>query len=66
MLVVPLFVTSYSWVTLSPRVQGFLGAAGIVSFAYYPIVFLLVSASLRVMDGDDQAAAQLIQQAGLA
>jgi iron(III) transport system permease protein len=49
-LVVPLFVTSYAWVTLSGALQGFLGAAGIVSFAYYPIVFLLVCASLRVMD----------------
>jgi iron(III) transport system permease protein len=49
-LAVPLFVTSYAWATLSPALTGFWGAAGIVTFSYYPIVFLLVSASLRVMD----------------
>ncbi len=49
-LVVPLFVTSYAWATLSPSLTGFWGAAGIVTFSYYPIVLLLVAASLRVMD----------------
>lgn len=49
-LAVPLFVTSYAWATLSPALTGFWGAAGIVTFSYYPIVLLLVAASLRVMD----------------
>jgi iron(III) transport system permease protein len=49
-LAVPLFVTSYAWATLSTSLTGFWGAAGIVTFSYYPIVFLLVAASLRVMD----------------
>jgi iron(III) transport system permease protein len=49
-LAVPLFVTSYAWATLSTSLTGFWGAAGIVTFSYYPIVFLLVSASLRVTD----------------
>jgi iron(III) transport system permease protein len=49
-LTVPLFVTSYAWATLSSSLTGFWGAAGIVTFSYYPIVFLLVAASLRVMD----------------
>jgi iron(III) transport system permease protein len=49
-LAVPLFVTSYAWATLSSALTGFWGAAGIVTFSYYPIVFLLVAASLRVMD----------------
>lgn len=49
-LAVPLFVTSYAWATLSEALTGFWGAAGIVTFSYYPIVFLLVAASLRVMD----------------
>jgi iron(III) transport system permease protein len=49
-LAVPLFVTSYAWATLSPSLTGFWGAAGIVTFSYYPIVFLLVAASLRVMN----------------
>ena len=33
-----------------PSLTGFWGATGIVTFSYYPIVFLLVAASLRVMD----------------
>jgi len=49
-LAVPLFVTSYAWATLSSSLTGLWGAAGIVTFSYYPIVFLLVAASLRVMD----------------
>jgi iron(III) transport system permease protein len=49
-LAVPLFVTSYAWATLSESLTGFWGAAGIVAFSYYPIVLLLVAASLRGMD----------------
>ena len=49
-LVVPVFVTSYAWANLGPAFQGFLGAWAVVTFSYYPIVFLLVAASLRVMD----------------
>ncbi|HEX5307912.1 MAG TPA: iron ABC transporter permease [Solirubrobacteraceae bacterium] len=49
-LTVPLFVTSYAWATLSPSLQGLVGAAGIVAFSYYPIVFLLVAVSLRGLD----------------
>jgi iron(III) transport system permease protein len=49
-LAIPLFVTSYAWATLSESLTGFWGATGIVTFSYYPIVFLLVAASLRVMD----------------
>ncbi|HXX90911.1 MAG TPA: iron ABC transporter permease [Acidimicrobiales bacterium] len=49
-LVVPLFVTSYAYATLGASLTGFLGAVGIIAFSYYPIVFLLAAASLRVMD----------------
>lgn len=49
-LTMPLFVTSYAWSSLSPSLNGYLGAAGILSFSYYPIVFLLVAASLRNLD----------------
>lgn len=49
-LVVPLFVTSYAWATLGTSLQGFGAAVGIIAFSYYPIVLLLVAASLRVMD----------------
>jgi iron(III) transport system permease protein len=49
-LTMPLFVTSYAWVALSPSLNSYLGAAGIISFSYYPIVFLLVAAALRNLD----------------
>jgi iron(III) transport system permease protein len=49
-LTMPLFVTSYAWATLGTLLQGFLGAAGIIAFSYYPIVFLLAAVALRGMD----------------
>jgi iron(III) transport system permease protein len=49
-LTVPLFVTSYAWATLGVALQGFAGAAGIIAFTYYPIVFLLVAVALRGLD----------------
>lgn len=49
-LTVPLFVTSYAWAELSTSLQGLLGAAGVIAFSYYPIVFLLTAVSLRGMD----------------
>ena len=49
-LTMPLFVTSYAWATLGGALQGFLGAAGIIAFSYYPVVFLLAIVSLRGMD----------------
>lgn len=49
-LTIPPFVTSYAWANLGPRFQGFVGAAGIIGFSYYPIVFLLVAVALRGLD----------------
>ncbi len=49
-ITVPAFVTSYSWVSITPAVQGFAGAAAIVTLAYYPLVYLPVAAVLRGMD----------------
>jgi iron(III) transport system permease protein len=49
-ITVPAFVTSYSWVSITPAVQGFWGAAAIVTLAYYPLVYLPVAAVLRRMD----------------
>jgi iron(III) transport system permease protein len=49
-LTVPLFVTSYAWANMGRPLQGFWGAAGIVAFSYYPIVYLLVAVSLRGLD----------------
>jgi iron(III) transport system permease protein len=49
-LTIPPFVTSYAWADLSTSLQGFVGAAGIVAFTYYPIVFLLVAVAIRGLD----------------
>src|SRR5712692_8858729 len=49
-LTVPLFVTSYAWARLGQPLQGFWGAAGIIAFSYFPIVYLLVAVSLRGLD----------------
>jgi iron(III) transport system permease protein len=49
-ITVPAFVTSYSWVSITPAVQGFWGAVGIVTLAYYPLVYLPVAAVLRGTD----------------
>ena len=49
-LTVPPFVTSYAWASLGNPLQGRVGAAGIVAFTYFPIVYLLVAVALRGMD----------------
>jgi iron(III) transport system permease protein len=49
-LMVPLFVTSYAYASLGESLTGFWGSVAIIAFTYYPIVYLLVAASLRVVD----------------
>ena len=49
-IAVPAFVASYSWVSLTPAVEGFGGAVLILSLAYYPLVYLPAAALLRGMD----------------
>jgi iron(III) transport system permease protein len=49
-LTIPPFVTSYAWAALGSAFQGFVGAAGIIAFSYFPIVYLLVAVALRGLD----------------
>ena len=49
-LTVPPFVTSYAWANLGNPLQGLVGAAGIVAFSYFPVVYLLCAVALRGMD----------------
>jgi iron(III) transport system permease protein len=49
-LTVPAFVSSYSWVSLSPALHGFWGALLVVTLAYYPLVYLPVAAVMRRLD----------------
>jgi iron(III) transport system permease protein len=61
-LTVPPFVTSYAWASLGDPLQGLVGAAGIVAFTYFPIVYLLVAVALR---GIDPALEETAQSLGL-
>jgi iron(III) transport system permease protein len=59
-ITVPAFVNSYAWVSLTPVMQGFLGAFVVVTLSYYPLVYLPVAAELRGMDpGLEEAARSL-------
>jgi iron(III) transport system permease protein len=49
-LAIPPFVSSFGWVSLSPRFEGFWGALLVVGSAYMPLVFLPVAAALRGLD----------------
>ncbi len=49
-LAVPPFISSYAWVSISNAFQDFAGAVLVVTFAYYPLVYLPVAAALRGLD----------------
>ena len=49
-LTIPAFVSSYTWLSISPAFAAFDGAVLVVTAAYYPFVYLPVSAALRGMD----------------
>ncbi len=47
---VPAFVSGYSWISVAPEIEGFGGAALVLTLSYYPLVHLPVAAALRKMD----------------
>jgi iron(III) transport system permease protein len=49
-LAVPAFVTSFGWVSITSRVEGYWGALLIVTLSYYPLVYLPAAAALRGLD----------------
>lgn len=49
-LTIPAFVSSYTWLSISPVFAGFGGAVLVVAASYYPFVYLPVAAALRGMD----------------
>lgn len=49
-LTIPAFVSSYTWLSISPAFATFGGAVLVVTASYYPFIYLSVSASLRSMD----------------
>ena len=56
-IAVPEFVNGYTWVSVSPHVQGLWGAALVSTLSLYPLVYLPVAAMLRArrLDQDEVA-----------
>ena len=49
-LAVPAFVHSYAWVTVAPSLHGLFGATLVATLAYFPFMYLPISAALRRLD----------------
>ena len=47
---VPSFVSSYSWISFFPQIEGLSGAILVLTLSSYPLVHLPVAAALRGMD----------------
>ncbi len=59
-LAVPAFVHSYAWMTVTPGLHGLWGAVLVSTIAYFPFMYLPLSAALRRLDpGMEDAAASL-------
>ena len=59
-LAVPAFVHSYAWITVAPSLHGLFAGVMISVAAYFPFLYLPVSATLRRMDpGMEDAASSL-------
>ena len=59
-LVVPAFVHSYAWITVAPGLHGLAGGMLVSILAYFPFMYLPLSAALRRLDpGMEDAAASL-------
>ncbi|HEY7946782.1 MAG TPA: ABC transporter permease subunit, partial [Acidimicrobiales bacterium] len=57
---IPDFVVSFGWVSVAPSLQGFGGAALVMTLAVYPLVYLPVAASFRGADpGQEEVARSL-------
>jgi iron(III) transport system permease protein len=58
-LAIPAFVHSYAWITFAPDLEGLPAGVLISVLAYYPFLYLPLSAALRQLDPalEDQAAA---------
>ena len=59
-LAVPAFVHSYAWITLVPGLHGLAGGVLVSVLAYFPLLYLPISASLRRLDpGIEETASSL-------
>jgi iron(III) transport system permease protein len=59
-IVIPDFVLAWTWSSIFPEVQGFAGAALVMTLHLYPLVYLPMSAAFRAADpGQEEAARSL-------
>jgi iron(III) transport system permease protein len=49
-LAVPAFVHSYAWMTVTPGLHGLFGGVMVATIAYFPFLYLPLSAALRRLD----------------
>lgn len=57
-LAIPTYVAAYSWISRAPQLNGFRGAALVLTLCSYPYVYLPVAASLRGLDPALEEASQ--------
>ena len=57
---IPAFVSSFTWVSISPAFEGLWGAVLIMTLAKYPVVYLPVAAALRSLDASLEESARML------
>ncbi|KAF1065959.1 MAG: Sulfate transport system permease protein CysW [Pseudomonas citronellolis] len=57
---IPSFVSSFTWISLSPIYEGFGGAVLIMTMSKYPLVYLPVAATLRSIDPSLEESARML------
>ena len=59
-IVVPDFVLSWTWSSIFPSVQGFIGAVLVMTLHLYPLVYLPMAAAFRAADPGQEEAARIL------
>ena len=49
-LCIPAFVSCFTWISLTFRVEGFWGTIGIMTLSSFPLAYLPVAATLKRLD----------------
>jgi iron(III) transport system permease protein len=64
-LAIPTYVAASMWLSLTPRLQGFTGAAVVLTLTTYPYVLLPVAAALEKADPAVEEVARALGRSGL-
>jgi iron(III) transport system permease protein len=57
---IPAFVSSFTWISISPGFEGLGGAVMIMVLSKYPVVYLPVAAALRSLDASLEESARML------